>query len=81
MIALAQPAVRIAPLSLGDLAQNVATAAKAEQDYYAGRYDSRSLRDLKLFAARIAAEQDLAAALIAQGIAPEQARMMAEALA
>lgn len=81
MIALAQPAVRVAPLSLGDLAQAVMAAAKAEQAYYEGDIDSRSLRDLELFAARMAAEQDLAAALTVQGVAPEQARMMAEALA
>lgn len=80
MIALAQPAVRVAPKTLGDLAQAVTTAAAAEQAYYEGSYDSRSLRDLELFAARIAAEQDLAAALIAQGVAPEQARLMSEAL-
>ena len=80
MIALAQPVVRVAPQTLGTLAQAVVAAAKAEQDYYAGTIDSRSLRDLELFAARIAAEQDLAAALTAQGVTPEQAGMMAEAL-
>lgn len=81
MIALAQPAVRLAPLSLGELARAVAAAAKAEQAFYDFPERAEDHREFELFAARIAAEQDLAAALIAQGIDPKQARSMAEALA
>jgi hypothetical protein len=81
MIALAQPAVRVAPRALGELARAVAAAAKAERAYYDGPIDPDCLDDLELFAARIDAEQSLTAALIAHGVAPEYARIMAEALA
>jgi hypothetical protein len=71
----------VAAQTLGDLAKAVVDATAAEQAYYEGQIDSRSLRDLELFAARIGAERDLAAALVALGVTPEQARRMAEALA
>lgn len=77
-VAFSLPAVT--PAGLGELVQAVIDAANAERAYYEGRIDPRSLRDLELFAAKIAAEADLAARLSALGVSPRHARTMAEAL-